>query len=134
MTDTNKEIFSKKWMFISMAIFIAVELFLGGFIGRVILGKFISISLFFLVQGILHLTSYFIGGFIIGVISPGKRIYEPAAGAFLAVAIMLGFSIFTPFSFIRFSLTKMLIGGAVAFFLALTGARMGERLMGNRDV
>ena len=134
MTDTNNEKFSRKWMFISMAIFIAVELFLGGFIGRVILGKFISISLFFLVQGILHLSSYFIGGFIIGVISPGKRIYEPAAGAFLAVTIMLGFSIFTPFSFIRFSLSKMLIGGAIAFFLALTGARMGERLMGNRDV
>ena len=124
--------FSKKWVGISMLVFIAVELFLGGFVAQLLVGKFISIGLRFTLQGGLYLISFFIGGFIIGLISPGIRIAEPAVGAFLSVAFMLFVSIFTPYSFIRFSLTRMLIGGVVAFFLALWGARTGERLMGNR--
>ena len=91
-----------------------------------------SLNLRFLLQGLLNLISFFIGGFIIGLISPGIRIFEPALGAFLSVALMLCLSFFTPYSFIQFSMTKMLIGGAIAFFLALTGARVGEKIAGNR--
>ncbi|SDH14393.1 hypothetical protein SAMN04488136_10970 [Vibrio xiamenensis] len=90
-----------------------------------------SISLHFMMQGLLNLASYFIGGFIIGFISPGIRIYEPAAGAFLSVATMLLLTLFTPFHFFHFSLTKMIYGGAIAFFLALTGAKIGEKVTGN---
>lgn len=118
-------------MFASAAIFIAVELFLGGLIGEVVVGRFMSINLRFLLQGLLNLVSFFVGGFIIGLISPGIRTREPAVGAFLSVALMLGLAFFTPYSFIRFSVTKMLIGGGVAFFLALAGARLGERVAGN---
>jgi len=132
MADSGRDSFSKKWMFASMAIFIGVELFLGGLIGDVVVGRFMSIQLRFLLQGLLNLLSFLIGGFVIGLISPGIRIQEPAAGAFLSVALMLCLTFFTPYSFIRFSLMKMLIGGAVAFILALAGARMGERLAGNR--
>lgn len=128
----NTEIFSKKWMLISMAIFIGVELFLGGLVGNFIVGRYMSISLKFLLQGLLHLVSFFIGGFIIGLISPGIRIHEPAIGAFLSVSLMLCISFFTPYSFIHFSFTKMIIGGAIAFFLALSGAKFGERIIGNR--
>ncbi len=130
MAPINRE-FSKSWMLISFAIFIITELFLGGLIGSVVFGRYMSISLHFMLQGLLNLISYFIGGFIIGLISPGIRIYEPAAGAFLSVATMLLLTLFTPFSFFHFSLTKMIIGGAIAFFLALTGAKMGEKLTGN---
>ena len=129
--DKNQP-FSTKWMFASMAIFIGIELLLGGIVGEVVVGRFMSLSLGFLLQGLLNLFSYFIGGFLIGVLSPGIRIREPAFGAFLSVALMLTLSIFTPYSFIRFSLTKMLIGGAVAFLLALTGAKIGERVTGHR--
>ena len=131
MSDPAHQSFSKKWMIASTAIFIAVELFLGGLIGEVVVGRFMSISLRFLLQGLLNLVSFFIGGFIVGVISPGVRTVEPAAGAFLSVAIVLALSFFTPYSFIHFSLTKMLIGGGVAFFLALAGARLGEKVVGN---
>jgi len=124
--------FSPRWMFTSMAIFIGVELLLGGVIGEMVIGRFMSLSLRFFLQGLLYLASFFIGGFIIGMISPGIRIHEPAMGAFLSVALMLILSIFTPYSFIRFSLTKMIIGGAVAFFLALTGAKIGEKATGHR--
>ncbi len=132
MAEMERDSFSKKWMFGSMAIFVGVELFLGGLIGDVVVGRFMSLSLRFLLQGALNLLSFFVGGFIIGLISPGVRTFEPAAGAFLSVALMLSLAFFTPYGFIRFSVMKMVIGGAVAFFLALAGARIGERVAGNR--
>lgn len=131
MKNSKTHPFSTKWMFASMGIFITVELFLGGLVGNLVVGTYMSISLRFVLQGLLHLVSFFIGGFIIGLISPGIRIDEPAIGAFLSVAIMLGLTFFTPYSFIQFSLTKMLVGGVIAFILALLGARLGERLVGN---
>ena len=131
MSDPDYQPFSKNWMIASAGIFIAVELFLGGLIGEVVVGRFLSISLRFLIQGLLNLVSFFIGGFIIGLISPGIRTREPAVGAFISVALMLCLSFFTPYSFIHFSFSKMLIGGVVAFFLALAGARLGERVAGN---
>lgn len=124
--------FSKKWMFASFLIFMASELFIGGLVGNLLVGRYVSISLRFMLQGLLNLAGYFVGGFIIGLISPGIRIYEPAVGAFLSVAVMLSLSLFTPYTFIHFSLTKMLIGGCIAFFLALSGARLGEKIAGNR--
>ena len=133
MNDTIAERpFSWKWVIISMTVFIGIELILGGLLGYLVLGKYLSLSLKFLVQGLLNLSSYFVGGFIIGMISPGLRIREPAWGAFFSVALMLIMSIFTPYSFIRFSLSKLIIGGIIAFFLALTGARLGEKCMGNK--
>ena len=113
-----------------MVVFMLVELLLGGLIGHLIVGRFFSLGLHFAIQGFLNLLSYFLGGIIIGVISPRVRIDEPAAGAFLSVGLMLMLTIFTPFSFIRFSLTKLLIGGVVAFGLALLGARIGEKITG----
>lgn len=132
MNEPIEQSFSKKWMFASVAIFIGVELILGGLVGNVVVGRFLSRSLYFILQGVLNLVSFFIGGFIIGLISPGIRIREPAVGAFLSVSIMLCLSIFTPYSFIHFSLTKMLVGGVIAFSLALVGARLGEKIVGNR--
>ena len=132
MGSSETQPFSKKWVLASTAIFVVVELFLGGLIGNLVVGTFLSLNLRFLLQGLLNLISFFIGGFIIGLISPGIRIFEPALGAFLSVALMLCLSFFTPYSFIQFSMTKMLIGGAIAFFLALTGARVGEKIAGNR--
>ncbi len=59
--------FSKVWMFASMGIFIAVELLLGGLIGDVLISRYMSISLQFLSQGLLHIVSFFVGGFIVGL-------------------------------------------------------------------
>ena len=132
MDEAGSQPFSKKWMLFSMLIFIVTEIVLGIWVGKAVAGRYTSISLSFMVQGLLNLVSYFVGGFTIGLISPGLRIYEPAAGAFLCVALMLAVSFFTPYRFIQFSIAKMLIGGGIAFCLALAGARLGERLSGNR--
>ena len=132
MSYSKHQPFSKKWVIASTVIFVVVELFLGGLIGGLVVGKFMSLNLRFMLQGLLNLVSFFIGGFIIGLISPGIRIREPAVGAFLSVSIVLCLSLFTPYSFIQFSFAKMLIGGGVAFLLALAGARLGEKVAGNR--
>ncbi len=130
MEELSSQPFSRKWVMISMAIFIGVELILGGLVGNVIVGSYVSMSLRFMFQGLLNLISFLIGGFFIGLISPGIRILEPAVGAFLSVALMLILTLFTPYGFIQFSLVKLLIGGGIAFGLALYGARMGEKVAG----
>jgi len=129
MENNDKTSFSKKWMVFSMIVFIVVELILGGVLGNLLIGRFTSIGLNFLLKGILYLLSFFVGGLLIGVVSPGIRMVEPAVGAFLSVALMLCLSIFTPYRFIQFSLTKMLIGGGIALILALYGANLGEKFM-----
>jgi len=133
MRDLRDQTFSWKWVFISMAVFIGIELILGSIVGGIIVGRYKSISLGFLLQGLLHLASFFVGGLAIGLFSPGIRIREPAVGAFCSVALMLAMSLFTPYAFIRFSLNKMLLGGAIAFGLALLGARIGERLSSSKQ-
>lgn len=124
--------FSFLWVILSFITFVFVELFLGGFVGQVLIGKYISISLKLTIQALLHLSSFFIGGVIIGILSPGIRIWEPAIAAFLSVGIMFSISMFTPYSYISFSQEKMLVGGCIAFFLSRMGARLGERVVGNR--
>ena len=69
-----------------------LEMILGGLVGEYLLARYASLSYGFLVQGLLNLVSYFIGGIAIGMLSPGLRIHEPAVGAFLCVALMLSLS------------------------------------------
>lgn len=122
--------FSWRWVIVSMVTFIALELLLGGLVADLVVGKQMSLHLQFLIQGLLNLSSYFIGGFLIGVISPRVRIHEPAVGAFVSVAVMLSLTFFTPYTFLRFSAGKLVVGGLVAFLLALTGAKLGEKVTG----
>jgi hypothetical protein len=83
-------------------------------------------------QGLCNLSAYFVGGLVIGFVSPGIRLYEPAVGAFLAVAGTLMLTVFSPYAFLAFSTQKLIIGGIIAFVLALSGAQLGERLAGNK--
>ena len=85
------------------------------------------------VQMMMHLASFYIGGFLVGLLSPGRRLVEPAVGAFLSVAIVWLISFFMPSWFYLFDLKRLFIGGAIGFALALAGAWLGERLMGNLD-
>ena len=56
--DKNRP-FSKKWMVASVAIFIGIELLLGGIVGELVVGRFMSLSLRFMLQGLLNLVSFF---------------------------------------------------------------------------
>ena len=123
--------FSWRWTLASMATFMVAELLLGVLVGELVVGRYKSISLSFMLQGLLHLASFFVGGVIIGVVSPGVRIKEPAVGAAFTVATMLMLTMFTPYTFMRMDGGKLLIGGLIAFVIAMSGAKLGERLTGN---
>lgn len=123
------------WIVISMVIFIAVELFLGGFVGSLISGRFVGHIFFIKIEMFLMLASYFFGGVIVGLISPDIRILEPGIGAALAVFFTWAYSFFTPHRFYGFSTGRVFFGSIIAFVLALVGADLGERLaarLGNR--
>ncbi len=132
----SRKKFSWPWVFISVAVFIGIELFFGGFVARAVRGRFVGGIMWFKLEMIMMLASYFVGGMVVGILSPGVRIFEPAVGAFLAVLFTLIYSFFTPMvRCFGFSSDRALIGGAIVFVLALLGADFGERLaakMGNR--
>ena len=79
---------------------------LGG--GRLALGALIGIA------------SFAIGGYIVGVKSPGRTILEPGISAALAVVLGLLLSG-------AFTLGNLLIGGLVPFLAGLLGGYLGER-------
>ena len=130
MSESSSNAFCKKWMWFSFGIFIIIELVMGAVIGELIAGTFKSHNMRFMLQGLLHVTSFFLGGLVIGFISPGVRVAEPAIAAALAILVISLLTFFTPYSFFRFSLGKLVIASTIAFFLALKGAALGEKLSG----
>ena len=126
---------SRKWILISLAVFIGAEVVLGGLVGTVVLRGFVSRPLGLRIELLLMLASYFVGGLTIGLISRSVRLLEPAIAAFIAVALTFLYTAFTPLLFFGFSFGRILVGGGIAFGLALFGADIGERMaarFGNR--
>lgn len=112
-----------------MAVFVVTELIIGGLIGGLLLG-YQSYSLEFTLQGLLHLAAFLVGGFVVGVVSPGERILEPAIGAALSVVLMFALTALTPYPWFAFRFNRMVVGGTMAFVTALIGAYGGERVTG----
>jgi hypothetical protein len=115
-----------------MVIFIVAEILIGILIGNIIVGRYVSMGLKFMMQGLCMIGAFFAGGVVVGFISPGLRIFEPACGAFLSVTTMMFISWLTPNRFYGYSLEKALLGGTLAFVLAMIGAKIGEKLSGNK--
>ncbi len=133
MGDAAERPFSMGWAFLSLVLFLAFELFIGHWLAPLVVGAYVSPMFHLQVQMLLHLVALYLGGLAVGVVSPGRRLVEPAVGAFLSVLITFLMSFFMPSWFLVFDLTKIVIGGGVAFFVALLGAWHGEGLMGNLD-
>ncbi len=120
--------FSMGWVLASIVVFVLAQLVLAVIVGQVLIGSRIPTGMHQVVQGLLILISYFVGGFVIGVISPKIRIIEPALGAFASIFLVVLVSFVMPNSYIYFNWLKMFIGGAIAFALAMYGATLGEKL------
>ena len=120
--------FSMGWVLGSMVVFVVAQLVLAVIVGQLLIGGRIPTGMHQVVQGLLILISYFVGGFVIGVISPKIRIIEPALGAFASIFLVVLVSFVMPNSYIYFNWLKMFIGGAIAFALAMYGATLGEKL------
>jgi hypothetical protein len=136
MSRRPKAGLSGRWIVASFAVFIAAELLLGVFVGKLVSAKFVGHVNQIRLEVMMILGSYYVGGFIIGLVSPRVRIAEPAIGAGLAVMATFLIGFFTPVLVLGFRGGKMLIGGAIAFTLAFLGSRTGERIaamLGNEE-
>lgn len=129
--DLAQRPFSNKWVVMSMAAFIATELVIGGLLGEVLLGRTASINTSFLLQGLLNLAGFAVGGFIIGVVSPGRRIAEPAVGAAATLVLISILALFVPFRYLGYSSGGLFFGAVVAAAIAGGGAYFGEKFTGN---
>lgn len=124
--------FSTAWVVIAVLVYTAMEIAIALLISPAILsGRLASPMLSMRLDILMHLASFYLGGIVVGVISPRVRLLEPAVGAFLSVGILFLTTFFTPLKLYAFSLDRLLIGGGIAFALALLGAWTGERWMGN---
>ena len=131
MPDPAARPFSVAWTVIIVVLFLVVEATIGSWLGPMVIGKYVSPMFHFQVQLLLHLVSFYLGGFGVGMISPGRRLAEPAVGAFISVGLVFAYALFMPSFFFMFDVLKLLLAGGIAFVTALAGAWHGESVMGN---
>jgi hypothetical protein len=68
----------------------------------------------------LNFLAFFVGGFIVGLKSIGRTIFEPGISAAVAVAVVLLFAG-------SFSVINVVAGGLVPFLAGVLGGWLGER-------
>ena len=74
---------------------------------------------------LISIASFTIGGYIVGLKSPGRTILEPGISAAIAVIISLLLSG-------AFTLGNLLVGGLIPFLAGLLGGYLGERHQSRR--
>lgn len=132
MSQHGSQPFSWSWAIASVAIFTVMEIAIAVFLAPAIFaGRLASPMLQMRLQVLMHLASFYVGGVAVGVISPRVRLTEPAVGAFLAVMITFMMSFFLPSHWLSFDVSRLVVGGGIAFVIALAGAWTGEKWMGN---
>jgi hypothetical protein len=109
--------FRWRWVLVSLGIFLAVQvapLWLLGLDGWLGLG--------------LSVAVWFVGGLVVGFVSPGKTIFEPAVASLLcAPPTILYLNVVTPTG-LGPSALAYASGGVVGVGLGLFGARLGEAI------
>ena len=76
---------------------------------------------------LISIASFTIGGYIVGLKSPGRTILEPGISAAIAVIISLLLSG-------AFTLGNLLVGGLIPFLSGLLGGYLGERHQSRRPI
>jgi len=120
----QQESFEWKWALTSCAVYLVVQALVLGVLPLVI-SSFDPIGFSGLTLSILV---WFVGGAIVGLVSPGKTFVEPAVGAIIAVVPTVGFlAMITPSGF-QPSLLTYIVGGVAGVMVALFGAFLGEKV------
>ncbi len=123
----QQEGFVWKWVFVAFAINTVLQALVLVLMPKVfsrfdpegMAGIFISIAL------------WFIGGTIVGLVSPGKTFIEPAVGAlFSVVPTVIYLSHVT--KVLEAPLITYIVGGVMGVFVSLFGALLGEKLQAAR--
>ena len=128
--------FSFNWVIVSVLGYLAMQVGLG-MLAKLFIFPFAATKhTEFMAQGLIIIVGFYVGAFIIGVISPGRRTIEPVLGAVLAVGAAFSVSNFTPqmggwfrLDGIGMMMTAAVMAGVISAF----GVYSGEKLMGNVD-
>ncbi|MHB2019855.1 MAG: hypothetical protein ACYCW6_23190 [Candidatus Xenobia bacterium] len=127
--------FSWGWVTCSFFLFLIIEIALGAWVQPFIRDRFPTMPLDIKIGMLIMLTSFWLGGLVVGLCSPDVRVVEPGVGAFIAVLLTWVFTFFVPVTFFHFDGLRLLIGGGLAALIACWGSDVGERvaaLLGNR--
>lgn len=133
-TDKANNSFSFNWVILSLFVYLGVQVGLG-LLAKLFVFPFAGTDhTRYLAQGLIIIAGFYLGAFIIGVLSPGRRLVEPVLGAILAVAAAFSVSNFTPQmgGWFRIDGMGMMMPAAMmSAVIAAFGSYSGEKLMGN---
>lgn len=126
--------FSFNWVIASLFVYLGMQVVFGIAAQNFVLPYIVAGHTRFLTEGLLITMGFYIGAFLLGVFSPGRRMLEPVMAAVFAVLIAFSVSHFTPQMGGWFRIDGLGMA-AVGSFLAATfsgfGVYSGEKLMGN---
>ena len=113
----EQQSFSWRWVMVSLAVFVLVQV---GPLWLLRLDGWVGVG--------LSVAVWFVGGLVVGFVSPGKTIFEPALAAFgCAVPTMVWLHFVTPRGLGPSGLAYV-VAGVVGVGLGLFGARLGETI------
>ena len=113
---------SWKWVFLGVAIIFGTGFGLGIVAGLALAIGGIDEPPTWLL-GLIGVSFFGLGGYMVGRLSPGKTIIEPGISAFIAVSLSLYFQG-------NFDLAGVVVGGLPLFAIACLGAWLGEKVQG----
>jgi hypothetical protein len=119
----QQESFEWKWAFMSCGVYLGIQAIVLGLMPRII-SSFDPIGFAGLT---ISIFVWFVGGAIVGFISPGKTFVEPAAGAVMAAIPTVAFVAYITPSGFQPSLLSYIVGGVAGVMISLFGAFLGEK-------
>jgi hypothetical protein len=136
----SKRTISYKWVLIGAGIIFGQNLLaralLADPVKTQLLASFPGLTGVLLFIGIIAFVSFFIGGALIGVFSPGETVKEPAFAALIAAGLNC-LENFRNVDGKTLTVLDWLIGSAlvlgVGFVMALGGAWLGEKIQGDTE-
>ncbi len=119
----QQDTFEWKWVGVSVAIYLGLQ--------AVILGILPLVIDQYDPQGLpgllISAAVWFVGGIVVGVLSPGKTFIEPAVGALVAVVPTILF--LAHIADVRqLSVAAYVVGGLLGVMVTLFGAFLGEKI------
>lgn len=120
----QQDTFEWKWALMAFGVYLVLQV--------VILGVLPLVITSYDPQGLaglgISVGVWFVGGTLVGVISPGKTFVEPAVGALIAVVPTIGYLMWiTPAGF-EPTFLAYIVGGLIGAMISLFGAFLGEKI------
>lgn len=119
----QQEGFEWKWVFVSFGIYMLMQ--------AIVLGALPLVIPQYDPQGppglLISAAVWFVGGIVVGFVSPGKTFLEPAVGALLAVVPTVAYLMYIS-EVHKVSLLAGIIAGLLGVMITLFGAFLGEKM------